>query len=294
MKIGFIGVGNMGGPMVRNLIKAGHQLTVFDVAAAALQAAVKAGAGAAASAAAAADGAEAVITMLPAGAQVAAIYDGKDGIIARAAPGTLLIDCSTIDVETARGVAAKAAEHGLDMLDAPVSGGISGAEAGTLTFMVGGSAAAIARARPLFESMGQTVVHAGPSGNGQAAKICNNMILGITMIALSEAFTLGQSLGLDAKTLFQIASKSSGSCWAMLNHLPIPGVVEKSAANHGFKPGFSTEMMLKDMRLAQRAALATGVPSPLGAEAAALYGLSSRAGRGALDYSVVVKLIAGD
>jgi len=294
MKIGFVGVGNMGGPMARNLVKAGHELRAFDLAKAAVKAMADAGAEVAESPADAAAGAEIVITMLPAGTQVRAVYGGDAGIIKAVAEGTLLIDCSTIDVDSARVVSAMAESAGLAMLDAPVSGGVAGAEAGALTFMVGGPAEAFSRARPVLEQMGRKVVHAGPGGNGQAAKICNNMILGISMIALAESFTLARKLGLDAKTLFEISSNASGSCWAMLNHLPVPGVVESSAANRDFKPGFATEMMLKDLRLAQQAAASVGSATPLGAEAAALYTLFSNAGHGALDYSAIVKLIAGE
>jgi len=294
MKIGFVGVGNMGGPMVRNLLKAGHTVTAFDIAEAALRAVGEAGAEAADSAAATADGAEVVITMLPAGEQVREAYLGPDGLIERAGKGTLLIDCSTIDVETARVVAANAGEKGMDMLDAPVSGGVAGAEAGTLTFMVGGSAEGFAHGRPLLEAMGKAVVHAGPAGNGQVAKCCNNMLLGISMIGLAEAFTLAEKLGLDAQTLFDISSKASGMSWAMLNHLPVPGPVPTSAANRDYKPGFATAMMLKDLRLAQNAALGAGVSTPLGAEAAALYAMFANAGHGGLDYSAIIKMIAGE
>ena len=293
MRIGFVGVGKMGGPMVRNLLAAGHAVHAFDVAQAALAAVAEAGAEAAASAAAAAGEAEIVITMLPAGEHVREVTCGSGGVIEAAGEGTLLIDCSTIDVATARETAAAAATAGLRMLDAPVSGGVAGAAAATLTFMVGGPHQAFARAEPVLAAMGRKIVHAGPSGNGQAAKICNNMILGISMIALAEAFTLAEKLGLDAKTLFDISSNASGSCWAMLNHLPVPGIVETAAVNRDFKAGFAVDMMLKDLRLAQQAANSVGAATPLGAEAAALYGLFANAGNGGLDYSAIVKLIAG-
>jgi 3-hydroxyisobutyrate dehydrogenase len=249
---------------------------------------------AAASAQDAAAATSVTITMLPAGAQVREVYTGENGIIAAAPEGALLIDCSTIDVATAREVHQAAAEAGRAMLDAPVSGGVAGAAAGTLTFMAGGSEDAFARARPALEAMGRTIVHAGGPGNGQAAKVCNNMILGISMIAVAEAFSLGEKLGLDAKTFFEITSKASGSCWAMLNHLPVPGIVETSAANRDFKPGFAAAMMVKDMGLSQEAAGQVGAATPLGAVAAALYGEFVESGHGGLDYSAIIQLIQGE
>jgi len=299
--IGFIGLGNMGGPMAANLVAAGHQVVGFDVVPAALEAAVGRGLRAAESAAAAA-AAPIVITMLPAGAQVREVYTGAaggddggaNGIIAAAPQGALLIDCSTIDVLTARAVHQAAAAAGRAMLDAPVSGGVAGAAAGTLTFMAGGAAAAFARARPILEAMGATIVHAGGPGNGQAAKVCNNMILGISMIAVAEAFALGEKLGLDAKTFFDISSQASGSCWAMLNHLPVPGIVESAAANRDFKPGFAAAMMVKDMGLSQEAAGQVGAATPLGAVAAALYAEFVESGHGELDYSAIIQMIRRD
>ena len=293
MKIGFIGIGNMGGPMARNLIAAGHQVAVFDLSPDAIAALVDAGATAAGSPVDAASGVDAVISMLPAGRHVREVYCGDGGIIAAAGAGALLIDCSTIDVVSARAVAEEASKRGLFVLDAPVSGGVAGAEAAALTFMVGGDAAAFARAAPILSTMGKKIVHAGASGNGQVAKICNNMILGVSMIALGEAFTLGEKLGLEPQTLFDISSNASGSCWAMLNHLPVPGIVETAAANRDFKPGFAVDMMLKDLRLAQQAAQDVGAATPMGAEAAALFGMFSNAGNGGLDYSAIVKMIAG-
>jgi 3-hydroxyisobutyrate dehydrogenase len=292
-EIGFIGLGNMGGPMAANLVAAGHRVVGFDVVPAALEAAVGRGVTAAESAAAAAV-APVVITMLPAGAQVREVYTGENGIIAAAPAGALLIDCSTIDVATARAVHQAAAAAGRAMLDAPVSGGVAGAAAGTLTFMAGGAEAAFARARPILEAMGRTIVHAGGPGNGQAAKVCNNMILGISMIAVAEAFALGEKLGLDAKTFFDISSRASGSCWAMLNHLPVPGIVASAAANRDFKPGFAAAMMVKDMGLSQEAAGQVGAATPLGAAAAALYGEFVAAGHGGLDYSAIIQMIRGD
>ena len=295
--IGFIGTGNMGGPMVANLVAAGHAVTAFDVVEAARQAATDAGATLADSANGAAGAGDVVITMLPAGEHVREVYlgegdQGDEGLIAAARPGALLIDSSTIDVESARAVNQAAADAGFEMLDAPVSGGVAGAQAGILTFMVGGSEAAFARAEPILDVMGGKIVHAGPAGNGQAAKICNNMILGITMIGISEAFTLAMRIGLDAQKLFDISSKASGSCWAMLNHLPVAGIVETSAANRDFKPGFSAAMMHKDLTLAQAAAATAGASTPLGAHAAALYTEFVDGGNSGLDYSAIIKLIA--
>ncbi len=292
-KIGFIGLGNMGLPMAKNLVAAGHAVAGFDLAAASLEAAATAGITTAGSAAETARGAEVIVSMLPAGQHVRAVYTGDGGVIAAAESGALVIDSSTIDVAAAREVSQAAEAAGLEMLDAPVSGGIAGAEAGTLTFMVGGSDQAFVRAKPFLEVMGKNVIHAGGPGNGQAAKVCNNMILGISMIALSEAFALAEALGLGHRKLFEISSKASGSCWAMLNHLPVPGIVETSAANRDYKPGFSAAMMQKDLKLSQAAADQAGVATPLGAEAAALYTLFVNGGNEGLDYSAIVKLIKG-
>src|SRR5467141_2459487 len=269
--IGFIGLGNMGAPMAANLVKAGHRVTGFDLVSKVVERLAEKGGTAAASAAAAAAGSEIVITMLPAGPQVRSVYLGDDGLLAHARKDALLIDCSTIDVETARAVAAAAAEAGFDMLAAPVSGGVGGAEAATLTFMVGGQEAVFSRARPILEAMGRTIVHAGPAGNGQAAKICNNMMLGVSMIAVCEAFSLAGKLGLDAQKLFDIASQSSGQCWAMTKYCPVPGPVPSSPANRDYKAGFTAAMMLKDLKIAQAAAKATRASTPLGAGAAAVY-----------------------
>jgi 3-hydroxyisobutyrate dehydrogenase len=292
--IGFIGLGNMGLPMARNLLRAGHRLTVFDLVDAAREEAVTAGAKAAGSAGEAAADAQVVLTMLPEGRHVREVYLGEDGVIARSRPDALLIDCSTIDVASARAVAAAAGARGLEMLDAPVSGGVAGAEGATLTFMVGGSEAGVARARPILEQMGKAVVHAGPSGNGQAAKICNNLILGISMIAVSEAFALGKRLGLEPDKLFEVASRSSGQCWSLTNYCPVPGPVPTSPANRDYRPGFTAAMMAKDLRLALEAALATGAVTPLAAEAQSLYALFLATGHGGLDFSAIVKMIDGD
>jgi 3-hydroxyisobutyrate dehydrogenase len=289
-RIGFIGLGNMGAPMAANLIKAGHQVTGFDVVPNAVEALVEKGSHAAASAADAAAAGELVITMLPAGAQVRSVYLGEGGVLANARKGALLIDCSTIDVETARAVAAAAAKVGYDMLDAPVSGGMAGAEAASLTFMVGGAAEIFARAQPVLAAMGRTIVHAGPAGNGQAAKICNNMILGVSMIAVCEAFSLAERLGLPAQTLFDITAKSSGQCWALTSYCPVPGPVPSSPANRDYAPGFTAAMMLKDLRLAQQAAGATAAPTPLGAAAANLYQMFVEDGAAGLDFSGIYRL----
>ena len=287
-RIGFIGLGNMGGPMARNLVKAGHTVVGFDLLKANLDAAT--GVTPAKSAAEAASGAEAVVTMLPAGTHVRDVLAGAGGVLAAMKPGALLIDSSTIDVATARAMEAEAKGRGVFLVDAPVSGGVGGAEAGTLTFMVGGSEAAFAKAQPILEKMGKTIVHAGGPGNGQAAKICNNMILGISMIATSEAFALAARLGLDAQKLFDISSKSSGQCWSMTSYCPVPGPVPASPANRGYKAGFTAAMMLKDLKLAQEAAAAAGAVTPLGAEAAQLYGLFCGQGNAALDFSGVIGL----
>ncbi len=291
MDIGFIGLGNMGGPMAKNLVQAGHKVKGFDLGAAALKTATDNGVETVAVAGDVVRGSQAIVTMLPAGEHVRAVYLGDHGLIALAEPNTLFIDCSTIDVATSREVHEAAAAAGHAMLDAPVSGGVAGADGGTLTFMVGGPDAAFARGKVLFEVMGRNIVHAGAAGNGQVAKVCNNMILGITMLGISEAFTLGETLGLSPKKLQEISSTSSGSCWAMLNHNPVPGLVESSAANRDYRPGFAAAMMQKDLRLSQAAAHQAGVPTPLGAEASALYTMFVKSGRGDLDYSAIIKML---
>jgi 3-hydroxyisobutyrate dehydrogenase len=290
-RIGFIGLGNMGLPMAANLVKAGHEVAGFDVMTPRARELESLGATAAASLAAACSGAEAVITMLPAGAQVHEVYGAAGGVIETAGAGTLLIDSSTIDVATAREVAARAAGKGLAMVDAPVSGGVGGAKAGSLTFMVGGSEEAFARARPILEHMGRTIVHAGDCGNGQAAKICNNMILGVSMIAVSEAFLLAEKLGLEAQRLFDIASKSSGQCWSMTSYCPVPGPVPASPANRGYQAGFTAAMMLKDLKLAKDAAQGAGAATPLGAAAAGLYGAFAGEGHADEDFSAIIRFL---
>ena len=263
MQIGFIGLGNMGAPMARNLAAAGHAVTGFDVAGVTVE-----GVTPAASAEAAAGGAEVVVTMLPNGAILRQV---AEQVIPAMAPGAVLLDCSTVDVESARKVAEQAAAAGLLPLDAPVSGGVGGAAAGTLTFMVGGGAAAFATAKPLFEVMGQKAVHCGPAGNGQAAKICNNMILGVTMIATCEAFALADKLGLDRQAMYDVVSTSSGQSWSMTTYCPAPGVGPTSPSDNGYKPGFAADLMLKDLRLSQAAAEDADADTPMGALAAELY-----------------------
>ena len=237
--------------MAANLAKAGHAVMAFDISAQAVESAREAGAGAAGTVAEAAAGREVVITMLPAGAEVSEVYRGEGGVLGAAAPGTLLIDCSTIDVDTARSVAATAAEGGWPLLDAPVSGGVAGAAAGTLTFMVGGEADAVERARPVLGDMGKAVIHAGASGAGQTAKVCNNLILAVSMIGVCEAFGMADRLGLERQTLFDIVSKATGQCWALTSYCPVPGPVEAAPSNRDYAPGFTAQMMLKDLRLAQ-------------------------------------------
>jgi 3-hydroxyisobutyrate dehydrogenase len=290
-RIGFIGLGNMGLPMAMNLIKAGHHVEGFDLNRDAVEKLVAAGGASMESAKVAASRAEVVITMLPSGKEVRELYMEPGGIIDSANPGTLMIDCSTIDVTTARDAAASAEAHGHMMIDAPVSGGVGGAQAGTLTFMVGGSEAAFARAKPILEAMGKTIVHAGGPGNGQAAKICNNMILGVSMIAVSEAFVLAEKLGLDAQKLFDIASKSSGQCWAMTSYCPVPGPVPTSPANRDYQAGFTASMMLKDLRLAKEAAQAVEARTPLGAGAAAIYSAYVDTGEGGRDFSGIIQFL---
>jgi 3-hydroxyisobutyrate dehydrogenase len=287
-RIGFVGLGNMGGPMARNLLKAGHRVTGFDLMPEALAAVTAAGATAAGSAAQAASGADFVITMLPAGKHVREAWIGSHGMAAATEAGAILIDCSTIDVATAREVAAAV---GRPMLDAPVSGGTMGAEAATLTFMVGGPDEAYARAQPILSAMGRTLVHCGDAGAGQAAKLCNNMMLAATMIVTSEAFVLAEKLGLSHQALFDVASKSSAQSWALTSYCPVPGPVPNSPANRDYKPGFSTALMTKDLGLSQEAAATAGAATPLGAQALALYRKFLEAGNGEVDFSGIIKLV---
>jgi 3-hydroxyisobutyrate dehydrogenase len=292
-KIGFIGLGNMGLPMAENLIKAGQTVSGFDLNEDASGRLAAGGGVQTHSIGDACKDAEAVITMLPAGEHVREVYLGERGVLAAVAPGTLLIDSSTIDVETAREVARAARANGLAMVDAPVSGGVAGAQAATLTFMVGGEDEAFERARPVLEQMGKTIVHAGGPGTGQAAKICNNMILGASMIVVSEAFLLAEKLGLDAQKLFDISSKSSGQCWSMTSYCPVPGPVPSSPANRDYKAGFTAAMMLKDLKLAQAAARATHATTPLGAGAAAVYERFVESADGSVDFSGIIRYLRG-
>ncbi|HLH95379.1 MAG TPA: 3-hydroxyisobutyrate dehydrogenase [Xanthobacteraceae bacterium] len=290
-KIGFIGLGNMGLPMAKNLIKAEHSVCGYDISAVALDKLSAAGGIAARSLDVASMGVDVVITMLPGREQVREVYLGQGGVLASAAAATLLIDCSTVDVETARAVAAAAKVNELDMLDAPVSGGVSGAESGTLTFMVGGPEQAVERAKPVLDAMGKAVIHVGEAGSGQAAKICNNMILGISMIAVSEAFVLAEKLGLDPKKLFEVSAQSTSQCWSMTSYCPMPGLVPSSPANNDYQPGFTVALMLKDLKLAQDAARSTRAVAPLSAGATAIYQHFFDGGGAGTDFSGIIRYL---
>ncbi|PCC99294.1 3-hydroxyisobutyrate dehydrogenase [Halopseudomonas pelagia] len=295
MHIGFIGLGNMGSPMAHNLIAAGHQLSVFDLSQAAVDALVAAGAANAASVQGiAALDCELIITMLPAAKQVKAVYLGEEGLLANIRPGVRLIDSSTIDPLSAREVAAAAEQQNNPMLDAPVSGGTGGAAAGTLTFMVGGSEGDFAHALPVLQSMGKNIVHCGPAGNGQVAKVANNMLLAISMIGTAEAMNLGVSLGMEPEVLAGIINTSSGRCWSSDTYNPYPGVMENVPAARGYSGGFGTDLMLKDLGLATEAAKHAQQPVLLGALAQQLYQSFSSQGHGALDFSAIIKLYTGD
>ena len=276
--IAFIGVGNMGGPMARNLLKAGEGVTAFDLSAAALKPVTDAGGKSAATALDAVKSADVVITMLPAGAHVRGVYLEKESILTAAKKDALLIDCSTIDIDSACAVHEAAEKAGFDFLDAPVSGGTGGAEAGTLAFMCGGSDKAFARAEPILQKMGKRIVHAGGAGAGQAAKICNNMLLAISMIGTCEAFALGEKLGLDHQKLFDIMSAASGQCWSLTTYCPVPGPVPTAPSNRDYTGGFATALMLKDLKLSQQAAQSAGAVTPMGAEAAAALCADGRQG----------------
>jgi len=291
--IAFIGLGNMGAPMAANLLKAGHAVAGYDLSPAACDAARAAGVAVAVSARAAAAAAEVVVTMLPAGRDLVEAYGGDLGLVAAAPTGALFIDSSTVDVEASRQAHGLAHGRGHLSVDAPVSGGVGGAVAGTLTFMAGGDAAALDRARPVLEAMGRRIVACGGPGAGQAAKMCNNMILGISMIAVSEAFVLAEKLGLDHQALFDVASTSSGQCWALVNHCPVPGPVPASAANSAYKPGFATALMLKDLTLARDAADAVGAATALGHHARDIYAAFAEGGHAGLDYSAIVEAVRG-
>jgi 3-hydroxyisobutyrate dehydrogenase len=290
-KIGFVGLGNMGGGMALNLAKAGHEVIAFDLAEAALARAREGGCTTATTAAEAGAGVDAVVTMLPAGKHVAQVYGEQ--LFAAVAPGTLLIDCSTIDVATAKAVAADAAARGLEMVDAPVSGGIAAANGGTLTFMVGGPDAAFAKAEPILAKMGKAVIHAGAAGAGQAAKICNNMILGSQMIATCEALALAVRLGLDPQKFFDIASKASGQSWSLTSYCPLPGVGPETPADRGYEGGFAAALMLKDLKLAMGAAQGVDASVPMGSAAEALYQAFANSGNGGKDFSAIIGMLDG-
>ncbi len=288
-RVGFIGLGNMGGGMAANLAKKGHDVRAYDLSAEALDRAKAAGCLPANSAADAAEGAEAIVTMLPAGKHVEQVY--AESIFGSAPPSAILIDCSTIDVATAKRIAEAALAKGLQAVDAPVSGGIGAANAGTLTFMVGGSAEAFDRAQPFLADMGKAVIHAGVSGTGQTAKVANNMLLGATMIATCEAFLLARKLGLDPQKFFDIASISSGQSWSMTSYCPVPGVGPDTPADHDYQGGFATALMLKDLRLAMEAAAGVHADTPMGARAAELYEKFAAAGQGGLDFSAIIGML---
>ena len=283
--IAFIGLGNMGGPMAANLVKAGHKVVAFDLVEALRNQAKSDGAAIAESAAGAVKGADTVVTMLPAGKHVLSVWTD---IVPSMTRGALIIDCSTIDVESAKQAHVLAERHGIGSVDAPVSGGTGGAKAATLTFMCGGDAKSFAAAKPVLEKMGKKIVHCGGAGAGQAAKICNNMILGISMIAVSEAFTLAEKLGLSHQALFDVASTSSGQCWSLTSYCPVPGPVPTSPANNDYKPGFASALMVKDLTLAQDAARATGAVTPLGKHAQEIYKAFDAAGHGGVDFSGII------
>ncbi|MBO9697037.1 MAG: 3-hydroxyisobutyrate dehydrogenase [Sphingopyxis sp.] len=291
MKIAFIGLGNMGGGMAANLAKAGHEVRAFDLSEEALARAVEAGCSRAASAAEAVSGAEAVVTMLPAGKHVASVYESD--VFPNAAPGTLLLDCSTIDVATARANIEAATAKGLVAVDAPVSGGIAAANAGTLTFMVGGTDDGFARAEPILAKMGKAVIHAGDAGAGQGAKICNNMLLGASMVATCETLALAQKLGLDPQKFFDIASVSSGQCWSLTSYAPLPGVGPATPADNDYKGGFAAALMLKDLRLAMEAAASVDADVPMGSKARELYEAFVEADKDGRDFSAIIQTLQG-
>lgn len=293
-RLAFIGLGNMGSGMCANLVKAGHEVHAFDLNTDAVAAAVSSGAIGAASIGEAVSGTDGVVTMLPAGKHVLEVYFGAGGVAEHAPKGSLFLDCSTIAVDDARSVASQAEDAGFAMVDAPVSGGTAAAEAGTLTFMVGGSETAFSQAKPILAAMGKNIFHAGQSGNGQAAKIANNMLLAISMIGTCEAFNLAEKLGLDAQTFFDISSKASGQNWSMTSYCPAPGPVPAAPANNDYKAGFAVDMMLKDLRLAVNAAGRADAKIDFGGLAKDTYEALSSEGDGGLDFSVIMKRLSGD
>jgi 3-hydroxyisobutyrate dehydrogenase len=290
--IGFIGLGHMGLPMALNLIKAGHRVTGFDLQKEALENLASAGGIAAKTLQELASNQDILITMLQTGEQVKQVCLGDQGLFAKASPQILYIDCSSIDVQSSRNLHEHAALKKLHVVDAPVSGGVAGAAAASLTFMVGGEDFAFEKAKPILAAMGKKIIHTGPAGSGQAAKICNNMVLGISMIAVSEAFVLAKELGLAPEKLFEVVSNSSGQCWSMSQYAPVPGVLPNVPANRGYQPGFTAAMMLKDLNLSQSSAKAAGVQTPLAARATALYQQFNEEGQANLDFSAIIKLIA--
>ena len=291
--IGLIGLGHMGMPMMNNLLKAGFTVQVHDIMPQAVEAAVKLGATAADSVAELTHSSDVVITMVQTAEQVVDLCSRPDGIFVNAKAGLLYIDCSSIDIMTSKHLHEEADKMRISMLDAPVSGGVSGAEAGTLTLMVGGREEDVARAQPIFKALGKNIIHAGNAGMGQAAKICNNLLLGITMLGVCEAFTLAESLGLDKKKFFEISSHASGQCWSMTSYCPVPGIIDNVPANRDYAPGFMAKMMLKDLRLGQHAAEAVNAVIPLGSVATELYELYVNQGFGEKDFSGIINLIAG-
>ncbi len=288
--IGFIGLGNMGNPMAANLVKAGHQVSGFDLSQACLDIAKENGVELVNSVIEASVGKDVVITMLPAGHHVLSVYNE---VLDEANAGTLFIDCSTIDVDSSRTAHEKSKAAGMLSVDAPVSGGVGGASAGTLTFMAGGDLEAFEKAQPILDAMAGRIVHCGEAGAGQAAKICNNMILGISMIGVGEAFALAEKLGLSHQALFDVASTSSGQCWSINTYCPVPGPVPTSPANNDYKPGFAVDLMLKDLKLSQEAAQSNGAITPMGAQATQLYSLFSAMGNGGMDFSGIIKFMQG-
>lgn len=291
--IAFIGLGNMGMGMAVNLVKAGHEVRALDISKDAVSRAVEMGCVGVSNAEEAVRDADMVVTMLPAGEHVKLVYESDGGVFAHAKTGALFIDCSTIDVATARQVITTAKDKGFEMIDAPVSGGVGGAQAGTLTFMCGGTSDAFLQAKPFLKIMGKNVFHAGGAGNGQVAKICNNMLLGIHMIGTCEAFNLAEKLGLNAQTFYDIASTASGQNWSMTSYCPAPGPVDSAPSNRDYQAGFTAAMMLKDLRLAKEAASTAKAATPLGAQAEALYALMESSGQQGLDFSGIMKLING-
>ncbi|CEK09393.1 3-hydroxyisobutyrate dehydrogenase [Legionella hackeliae] len=291
-RIGFIGLGHMGLPMAINLLKAGHAVTGFDLQQQVMTSLKDAGGSITHKLQEAAFNQEIIITMLQTGQQVRQVCLGNEGLFAVVKPKTLHIDCSSIDVASSREVHQHGAQRQLLTVDAPVSGGVAGATAGTLTFMVGGQEEAFAKARPILEAMGKKIIHTGAAGSGQAAKICNNMILGISMIGISEAFVLAENLGLSAQKLFEVVTNSSGQCWAMSQYAPVPGVLPHTPANNNYQPGFTAAMMLKDLNLSQNSATAMGLETPVAAKATAIYQQFNDAGLGHLDFSAIIKAIA--